>query len=59
MPSIESAFPSDLEIPSDEIIKKSIVIFHDESTFQANDEESWMWGEHAQCVSKPNDVVQE
>ena len=52
MPSIESAFPSDLEIPRDEVIK-SIVIFHDESTFQANDEESWMWGEHEQCVLKP------
>ena len=52
MPSIESAFPSDLEIPRDEVIK-SIVIFHDESTFQANDEESWMWGEHGQCVLKP------
>jgi len=46
MPSIETAFPSNLEISSDEIIKKSIVIFHDESTFQANDEENWMWGEH-------------
>ena len=53
MPSIDSAFPSDLEIPSDEVIHKSIVIFHDESTFQANDEESWMWGEHGQCVLKP------
>jgi len=27
--------------------------FHHESTFQANDEESWMWGEHGQCVLKP------
>ena len=53
MPSIESAFLSDLEIPRDEVIKKSIVIFHDESTFQANDEESWMWGEHELCVLKP------
>ena len=24
-----------------------------ESTFQANDEENWMWGEQRQCVLKP------
>jgi len=53
MPSIESAFPSDLESPPDEVVDKTILIFHDESTFQANDEESWMWGEHGQCVLKP------
>ena len=52
IPSIESAFPSDLESPPDEIIQK-LIIFHDESTFQANDEENWMWGEHGQCVLKP------
>ena len=40
MPSIESAFPSDIESSPDEVIQKSVVIFHDESTFQANDEEN-------------------
>ena len=53
MPSIESAFPSDLETPPDKVVNKTVLIFHDESTFQANDEENWMWGEHGQCVLKP------
>ena len=39
LPSIENAFPIDLECPSDEVIQKSIVIFHDELTFQSNDDE--------------------
>jgi len=39
-----TALPTDLESPSDEQIEKNIVIFHDESTFQVNDDESWMWG---------------
>ena len=53
IPSIESAFPSDIESPLDEVIQKSVVICHDESTFQANDEENWMWGEQGQCILKP------
>jgi len=47
--SIESAFPSDIESPPDEVIQKSIVIFR---LSGKNDEENWMWGEqgHAVCV---------
>lgn len=30
-----------------------MLIFHDESTFQANDDESWMWGVERQHVLKP------
>lgn len=29
MTSIESAFPSDLESPADEVVIKTILIFHD------------------------------
>ena len=50
IPGTESAFPSDIESPPDKVIQKSLVIFHDESTFQANDEENWMWGEQGQCI---------
>jgi len=53
IPSIESAFPSDIESPPDEVIQKSVVIFLDESIFQANDEENWMWGERGHFVLKP------
>ena len=32
---------------------KNIIIFHDESKFQANDDETWIWGEKGQHVLKP------
>jgi hypothetical protein len=43
-PTTEAAayLPVDLEPLSQERIEKNIVIFHDESTFQANDDENWM-----------------
>ena len=36
--------PSDLECPSDEQVAKTVIIFHDESTFQANDDQTTFWG---------------
>ena len=39
-----SAFPDDLEPPPVERQHKNIFIFHDESTFNANDDESLQWG---------------
>ena len=53
LPSIQSAFPSEIESPPDEVIQKSVVIFHNKSTFQVNNEENWMWGEQRQYVLKP------
>ena len=35
----KNALPNDLECPSDEQIENTIILFHDESTFQANDHE--------------------
>lgn len=54
-PTTETAgyLPADLEPLSQERIPKTTVIFHDESTFQANDDENWMWGEKGQHVLKP------
>lgn len=40
----KSAFPSDIEPPTAERRAKNIFIFHDESTFNANDDESLQWG---------------
>ena len=40
-----SAFPSDIDPPSPEHRgKKNLFIFHDETTFNANDDESLQWG---------------
>ena len=33
-----NALPTDLEHPSQEIMSKTVILFHDESTFQYNDD---------------------
>lgn len=37
-------FPSDLESPPADQVKKTIVLFHDESTFKANEGQTYYWG---------------
>ena len=51
--NVTKHFSSDLEPLTPEQVEKNIVIFHDESTFQANDDETWIWGEKGQHVLKP------
>ena len=34
------AFPCDVPLPSSEVREKTVIIFHDESTFSANDDQS-------------------
>ena len=43
-PEAVDSLPSYLECPSDEEVAKTVVIFHDESTFQANDDQTTFWG---------------
>ena len=38
------ALPQDIEQPSSDSIQKTIILFHDETTFQANDDETLQWG---------------
>ena len=52
-PEAALALPTDLESPTNEQIAKSVIIFHDESTFQANDDESWLWGVKGESVIRP------
>ena len=46
-PAAAQSLPAATEIPSNNIIEKNVVIFHDESTFQANDDEPMQWGDAA------------
>ena len=48
-----NSLPSDLDPPSDETIEKTIVIFHDESTFQANDDQKSFWDKKDMQVLRP------
>ena len=43
-PEAKLALPEDLETPRSDVLAKTIVLFHDESTFQANDYERTQWG---------------
>ena len=43
-PEAVDSLPSELECPSDEQVAKTVVIFHDESTFQENDDQTTFWG---------------
>ena len=40
----KEAFPTAIEQPPAERCKRNIFIFHDESTFNANDDEGLQWG---------------
>ena len=48
-----NALPSDLEAPGSSIIEKTIVLFHDESTFQANDDQPTIWAQPGTSVMHP------
>ena len=43
-PEAARAFPVSIPLPSTERRVKTIMFFHDESTFQANDDQTTMWG---------------
>ena len=43
-PQAASAFPSSITLPTLEVREKTVVIFHDESTLQANEDQTKMWG---------------
>ena len=50
IPDAADSLPSDLDCPSDDQI---VVIFHDESTFQANDDQTKFWGAKDMVVLRP------
>ena len=52
-PEAAQSLPEDLEHPSEEQIAKTIVIFHNESTFQANDDQLKFWGTEDMTFLRP------
>ena len=54
-PTSEAAdsVPRDLECPSDDRISKTIVFFHEESTFQSNDDQTTFWGTRDMTFLRP------
>ena len=52
-PEAALSLPEDIDTPPAEQIAKTIVLFHDESTFQANDCERTQWGERGEHMLVP------
>lgn len=49
----KKALPSDLDSPPANVLDKTIVIFHDKSTFQANDDQPTLWATKGTNVMRP------
>ena len=49
----KKALPSDIHGPSPEVAKKTVVLFHDESTFQSNEDQPTLWAEKGTTVMRP------
>jgi len=47
------ALPGDLACPPQAVLDKTVVLFHDESTFQANDDQPSFWGTKGTTVMRP------
>ena len=52
-PEAAAAFPTDIPLPSTETRNKTVVFFHDESTFLANDDQRWQWGKKGEFMIRP------
>ena len=49
----DEALPADLEGPSQALLEKPIIFFHDESTFQCNDDQPTFWSTKGTHIIKP------
>ena len=54
-PTVEAkeALPTDLSCPPQDVLDKTVVLFHDESTFQSNEDQATFWGTKGTHVLKP------
>ena len=48
-----NALPSDFEAPDPSVAEKTIVLFHDESTFQAKNDQPTTWAQPGTVVTRP------
>lgn len=52
-PDARDALPDDLECPSQAVLDKTVVFFHDETIFQSNDDQPTFWGTKGTHIMKP------
>ena len=53
----KAALPADLSSPDPVIIDKTVVLFHDETTFQSNEDQLTLWIEKERRLCDPNPKV--
>lgn len=51
-PTLEAAIPTDIEPPTADKREKTIFIFHDETIFHANDDQTFKWGQKGEKIMK-------
>ena len=49
----KNALPSDLVCPFQDVIEKMVVFFHNESTFQSNEDQPTFWGTKGTHILQP------
>ena len=49
----KNALPSDIHGPPPGLAEKTVVLFHDESTFQSNEDQPTLWAEKGTAVMRP------
>ena len=52
-PEAVAAFPSSVPLPQSDVREKTVVLFHDESTFDANEDQTTMWGVKGEHMMRP------
>ena len=52
-PEAATAFPASVPLPLSDVREKTVVIFHDESTFHANEDQTTMWGVKGEHMLRP------
>ena len=52
-PQAASAFPSTVPLLPADVRYKTVIIFHDELTFQANEDQTIMWGKKGESMLRP------
>ena len=53
IPEAAESLPTDIDGPPDDQVLKTVFLFHDESTFQANDDQSTFWGTENMTFLRP------
>ena len=49
----KAALPADLSSPDTVVIDKTVVLFHDETTFQSNEDQLTLWAEKGTSIMRP------